>query len=107
MKKNKLQELLNQKEKCLKELYQFTNFLPGQIHSAYLTCNRGNCKCTRGEKHGPVWNLTWKENQKTKTFYVRKKEVNKVKSGVEEHKQVKKLLKEISFLNLEILKINR
>jgi len=107
MSKNQLEKLLKQKQEKLNKLYELTNFLPGQIYSAYLTCNRGNCKCTRGEKHGPIWNLTWKENKKTKTFYVRKNEVDKIKEGCQEHKTIKELIKEISFLNLEIFKKNR
>lgn len=107
MTKDKAKQLEKQRKSLFLKLSKLSNCLPGQLTSAYLVCNRGRCKCTRGEPHGPAWRLTWKENKKTKIFYVRLQEVQLVKKGTLQHKKAKKLLKKIAFLNLEILKVQR
>jgi len=102
-----IEQLLQKKESLMKKLLKLDNCLPGNLNAAYLVCNRGKCKCTRGEPHGPSWRITWKEQQKSKILYIRNNEVEKVKSGINEYKKAKKILKEISFINLEILKLKR
>lgn len=37
----------------------------------YKRCNKGNCKCTRGELHGPTYYISRKEDGKTKMIYIR------------------------------------
>ena len=32
--------------------------LRGSLIERYLTCGNPNCKCARGQRHGPVWYLT-------------------------------------------------
>jgi hypothetical protein len=103
----KLKQLIHKKELLMKQLSKLDNCLPGNLNAAYLICNRGNCKCTRGERHGPSWRITWKEQQKSKILYIRNNEIKKVKNGITEYKKAKELLKELSFINLEILKLNR
>ena len=107
MVKSKIERFLRQKQSLWKKLLKLEKCLPGNLNAAYLICNRGNCKCTRGERHGPAWRLTWKENKKTKIIYIRKKEVKEVESGTNQYKKAKEILQKISFINLEILKLKR
>ena len=32
--------------------------LRGSLMERYLTCGNSDCKCARGERHGPVWYLS-------------------------------------------------
>jgi hypothetical protein len=79
----------------------------GNLYGAYLACNRGKCKCTRGELHGPAWRLTWQEEKKRRIAYIRNSEVEEAKGGVEAYQEAKKVLNEIALVNLEIVKAKR
>ncbi|MEA3307665.1 MAG: DUF6788 family protein [Elusimicrobiota bacterium] len=39
-------------------------FIMGCIHLRYTSCGKGNCKCMRGEKHGPFVYVTIRVNGK-------------------------------------------
>jgi len=68
------------------------------------TCGNPNCKCARGEKH-KGWCLTYKgARNKTKTVHVPKDMVEEVRKWAQEHKRVKKLLKSISDLSMQIIR---
>lgn len=45
----------------------------GSLVQIYTACRKGNCKCTRGEKHGPFLYLSQKVDRKLKQRYVGKK----------------------------------
>jgi hypothetical protein len=107
MKKTNYEKLLNQKRLLWQKLIKLKDCLPGNLNAAYLICNRGKCKCTRGERHGPSWRLTWKEKQKTKILYVRNKEVQEVKIRTQQYTKAKEILRKIAFVNLELLKLKR
>lgn len=38
-----------------------------------VRCGKENCKCARGELHGPYWYAYWAEGGKSKSQYVGKK----------------------------------
>lgn len=107
MKNTRLTKLFNQKRILWQKLIKLEDCLLGNLNAAYLICNRGQCKCTRGERHGPSWRLTWKEKQKTKILYVRNNEVVEVKNGTQQYKKAKEILRKIAFINLKILKVKR
>ena len=44
----------------------------GSVFERYTACQKGNCKCQRGELHGPFIFLGQKINGKTKTRYAGK-----------------------------------
>ena len=93
--KKKKRNMLLRKITTLKEA------LPGNLTSA-----QGKSK-PKGKaasaSYGPVWRLTWKENKKTKTFYVRQGEVSKVQRGVEQMKKIKKNIRQAGENNLKLL----
>jgi len=41
--------------------------------SQRVRCGKENCKCSRGELHGPYWYAYWTEGGKTRSEYVGKK----------------------------------
>jgi hypothetical protein len=43
----------------------------GSLVPMYKACNKGGCKCTRGELHGPFWYLSWSEGGKTRMYFVK------------------------------------
>jgi hypothetical protein len=57
---NRLPELaLRQRRQGLaKQLPPVTDILRGSLVERYVTCGNPACKCSRGERHGPIWYLT-------------------------------------------------
>lgn len=102
-----IQRLGRKKATLLQRLQQMDDVMPGSLVAARLPCNKGNCKCTRGELHGPTWRLTWNESGKSRILYIRQAELASVKKGTERYRNAKSILKQIAFLNLELLKAKR
>lgn len=93
--KEKRRNLLLRKVATLREA------LPGNLTSTQAWSKpRGR---SASAPYGPVWRLTWKEEQKTKTFYVRQAEVQTVRRGVEQMRQIKGVVRDVGEINLELL----
>ncbi|MEW5807270.1 MAG: DUF6788 family protein [Acidobacteriota bacterium] len=105
--KRTIKALENKKPGLMHKLQSMDDVLPGSLVSSYLPCNKGNCRCTRGELHGPTWRLTWKEKGKSQILYIRRAELAHVKKATKRYGEARKLLARIAFLNLEILKAKR
>jgi hypothetical protein len=65
-------------------------------------CGHPACRCAHGEKH-VSWYVTLKEGGKTRTVYVPTDLTEEVRAWVQEHRRLKKLLAEITQLNLALL----
>ena len=50
--------LQRRREGLAKLLPPVAETLRGSLIERYLTCGNPNCKCARGERHGPVWSLS-------------------------------------------------
>ena len=50
--------LRNRREGLTKLLPPLREILRGSLMERYLTCGKPDCKCARGERHGPVWYLS-------------------------------------------------
>lgn len=107
MSDKKTRALRARRKRALERIGRMQDVLIGNLGDAYLPCNKGNCKCTRGEFHGPKWMLTWKEEGKTKTLYIRQAEVAEVIKGTEDFGKAKELLKQAARINLELFKMRR
>lgn len=66
-------------------------------------CGNPRCHCASGEKH-VGWYLTLKHRGKTRTVYVPNDLKDEVAQWVEEHRRLKTLLKEITQLNLALIR---
>jgi hypothetical protein len=59
--------------------------------------------CKIKKKAGTFWHLTWKEDNKTISRYVRLEELPRIKRGVKAYYRAKQLLKKIALNNLKRL----
>ena len=53
------------------------------------------------------WHVTLKEQGKTRTVYVPKDLMEEVKSSIQEHRRIKTLLREITQLELALIRLHR
>jgi hypothetical protein len=79
--------------------------LRGSLMERYLTCGNPDCKCARGERHGPVWYLSVTLDQSRRLgSTVHADQVERVRQWIENYHQVKDRLEKISDINRELLR---
>jgi len=71
----------------------------------YKACNKGNCKCTRGELHGPTYYVSRKEGQKTKMIYIRRGLWPKVEEKVKRYQRWRVIRARIVKINADLIHI--
>ncbi len=82
--------------------------LRGSLMERYLTCGNPACKCTRGERHGPVWYLSVTLGPgRTTGGVVRAEQLERVRRWIANYQQVKQHLEKISEINRELLRRER
>ena len=87
----------------LKELALCRPFVAASLCAVSRRCGNPNCKCARGEHHH-AHILTFKVKGKTRTVHVPKEMVEEVQRWVNEHKRIKRLIREISNHSLAIIR---
>lgn len=95
--------LEKRREAKLKQLAKVGPLLQGSLAEIRVTCGNPNCRCARGQKHRSHI-LKRQVRGKTQSLYVPVDMVEEARKWVEEHRRVKRLLREISELNRSILK---
>ena len=100
---------LQQRRRCLvKTLPPLEETLRGSLFDRYVTCGNKNCKCARGERHGPAWYLSVTLGVgQTSSGVVAPDQVDRVRKWIDNHQQVKEALDRISEINRELLRRER
>ena len=71
----------------------------------YKACNKGTCRCTRGELHGPTYYVSRKEEKKTKMIYIRQALWPNVEEKVKRYQRWRSVRARMVKINREILLI--
>jgi hypothetical protein len=96
--------LRKRREGLTKLLPPLGEILRGSLMERYLTCGNPDCKCARGERHGPIWYLSVTLDQSRRTGRtVPPDQVEQVRRWIENYHQVKARLEKISDINRELL----
>ena len=59
----------------------------GSLVEQYVTCGKPTCRCARGEKHGPLYYLYWKEAGRSRSLYVPREEVETLRAQLDTYRQ--------------------
>jgi len=95
----------NKRDKLLQRITKLSPWIEGTLVTTTRICGRENCVChTSGQKH-PVMYVTWKENGKTVSLYIPKNLEAEVKSWVENYKGLKELIRQISNIQKDIVRL--
>ena len=82
--------------------------LRGSLFERYLTCGNPDCKCARGERHGPVWYLSVTLGRgRTVSGMVAAEQLERVRHWIANYHRVKEHLEKISEINRELLRRER
>jgi len=97
--------LRKRRESLARLLPPLREVLRGSLMERYLTCGKPDCRCARGERHGPVWYLSVTLDQAHRTgSTVPSQQVEQVRRWIENYHRVKERLEKISDINRELLR---
>lgn len=97
--------LRKRREGLSKALPPLQEILRGSLMERYLTCGNPDCKCARGERHGPVWYLSVTLDQSHRSgSTVPAEQVDLVREWIANYHSVKEHLEKISDINRELLR---
>ena len=95
------------REQLVGEISDKSLLLKGSLNKVYRKCGNPNCRCARGERHGPFYLLTWSEGGKTRSRHVPREKAAQVKEMIANYRDAKRLLDELSRANLELITSGR
>ena len=82
----------------------------GSLHLERKRCGRPNCRCARGQLHGPYWYRRWREGGRQRKGYVSKGALEHVQAAIELRRQLQppawsmqQALAELSQLSQEVV----
>ncbi len=77
----------------------------GSLIAKYKRCNKGDCRCTRGELHGPFWYLSQTVDGRTVMRFIRAAEVARVRPAFARTKQWRQHRAQLVRLSTRILQL--
>lgn len=97
--------LRSRREGLTKVLPPLGEVLRGSLMERYLTCGNPDCKCARGERHGPVWYLSVTLDQTHRSgCTIPTDQVEQVRQWIANYHRVKENLEKISDINRELMR---
>lgn len=84
-------------EDSLPKITPNTIFIPGALCRQWVRCGRPNCRCASGKLHGPYWYRFWRDGERQRKQYVRKRDLPAVQAGIAANQRFQALL---DFYNL-------
>jgi hypothetical protein len=78
-----------QQLQALTELFPIT---AGSLVKQYVVCGKSGCRCQRGEKHGPLHYLYWKEQGRSRSLYIPREKVAELHGQIQNYRRLQKEL---------------
>ena len=95
MKNKKVETLLKKIVTTKNELIKLGDMRPGSVTKQFHK---------RGDKKWPYWQISYTQNKRSRTEYLKDEFVEKIKAEVLAYKKFKKLVEKLVSLNIEISK---
>jgi hypothetical protein len=106
--KDKVAQLIASRKQLLQQMPDPATVLPGSLLSRMVRCNKPGCRyCEkgRGKGHGPIWILSVSlGNRQVRQIPIPSEMKKEVEESLRAFAQMRKLLKQIAQVNLDLLK---
>jgi hypothetical protein len=99
--RQQLRQLRAEQELVVRKLSDSDPMIMGSFYQVMKTCTQPNCRCQRGEKHGPFPALSWSLGGKRRMVMVRVEDARAVEAKVAVYKRFVRGLRELDKLNSE------
>lgn len=104
MSRNSVNKLLEERARLLAELGTLSRLLHGSWVERYSVCSRPDCKCRRGERHGPRHYLVVNEGGHQRQKYVQNSRARAAQEGLAEYRRLQVIVARITQINLALMK---
>jgi len=101
-----IKKLLNERTRLLTELGTLSHILHGSWVERFSVCSRSNCKCHKGQKHGPRHYLVINNDGKQRQKYIPISQVTAAQAGRAEYNRACEIIDRITNINIELMKEN-
>jgi len=106
--KDKVARLTASRKRLLQQMPDLSTVLPGSLLSRMVRCNKAGCQfCEKGKGkgHGPIWILSVSlGNRQVRQIPIPSELKREVEESLRAFAQMRKVLKQIAQLNLELFK---
>jgi len=92
------------RDALLAEMASLRGLLNGSLVQRYSTCSRKNCACHTGKRHGPRLYLAATGDGGQRQTYVPAAFAARAKEGVAQGKRLRAIVREVTALNLLLLR---
>lgn len=100
--------LEKQRQKVVDSLPHPAETVRGSLVKRFLPCGKSECRCHRGQGHGPYYYLmTTLGPGKTRMVLISKAQLEMVRHWVKNFKEYKKRLQKITEINTRVLQADR
>lgn len=99
-------QLLDERAGLLQELAGFSSLLRGSWLERFSLCSKKDCKCHRGERHGPRRYLVVNDQGRQKQKYIPNAQAQKARGGIEQYHRAMEIFDRITAINLALMKEN-
>ncbi len=100
--KKKIHFLEQQRKKILDYLLNPKEMVSGSVYTAYKKCGNKNCRCARGELHGPFSYLSKKVDGKTTLTFIRREDEDRIVKQAQNYRKYTKAMARLSRINRKI-----
>jgi hypothetical protein len=98
--KRRLQRLSRDYEKVKTRLAEVGFICEGSLAELYTSCGNPNCRCRNpDQRHGPYWQLTWKETGKTVTRRLSAEDAALYREWIANRRQLEAVLEQMRDLS--------
>jgi len=106
--KDKVAQLIASRQQIVRQMPDPATVLPGSLLSRMVRCNKAGCRyCEKGKGkgHGPIWILSVSlGNRQVRQVPIPSEMKKEVEESLRAFAQMRKLLKQIAQVNLDLLK---
>lgn len=106
--KDKVAQLIASRKQIVQQMPDPAAVLPGSLLSRMVRCNKAGCRyCEKGKGkgHGPIWILSVSlGNRQVRQVPIPREMKKEVEESLRAFAQMRKLLKQIAQVNLDLLK---
>jgi hypothetical protein len=97
-------KLIDERARLLAELGTLSGLLRGSWVERYSICSRAECRCQRGERHGPRRYLVVNEFGRQRQKYVPNSYVEAALEGLDQYRRLQEIVGRITEINLSLMK---
>jgi len=98
--------LLKRRKQMRNKMNNLGPILQGSVTTVAVRCGNPNCRCTRGQRHRSIC-LSYSRQGKTQMFYLGHKLAPKAQEWVDNYRQLRRIVQELSDINIAVLKKER